>query len=96
MEKCWKTLDYQSLIIEEWDSGFTVFQPDSGSTHYLNKMSVLILKYLENDSLAPLSTVRICNYLVTEFQLQPDTAFSKQVNKTLYRFDELGLVKQIP
>lgn len=95
MEECWKTLNYSSLIIEEWDSEFTVFQPDAGKTHYLNEMSVQILRYIEDNSPAALSTAHICDYLVKKFQLQPNATFPKQVIKTLRRFDELGLVKHI-
>lgn len=95
VEECWKTLNYGSLIIEEWDGEFTVFQPDAGKTHYLNEMSVQILIYIENNAPTALSTADICDYLVKKFQLQTDTAFPKQINKTLRRFDELGLVKQI-
>lgn len=94
MGDCWKTLNYRSLIIEEWDSEFTVFQPDAGKTHYLNEMSVQILLYLETSAPAALSTAAICNYLANKFQIQSDTVFIKQVNKTLHRFDELGLIKQ--
>ena len=94
MGDCWKTLNYRSLIIEEWDSEFTVFQPDAGKTHYLNEMSVQILLHLETSAPAALSTTDICNYLANKFQIQSDTVFLKQVNKTLHRFDELGLIKQ--
>lgn len=94
MGDCWKTLNYRSLIIEEWDSEFTVFQPDAGKTHYLNEMSVQILLHLKTSAPAALSTTDICNYLANKFQIQSDTVFLKQVNKTLHRFDELGLIKQ--
>ena len=62
----WKTLNYRSLIIEEWNSEFTVFQPDAGKTHYLNEMSVQILLYLETSAPAALSTTDICNYLANK------------------------------
>lgn len=94
MEDYWKTLNYQSLIIEEWDGEYTVFQPDAGKTHYLNEMSIQILMYLENRAPRALLTQDICNYLAEKFIIESDTVFLKQVNKTLHRFDELGLIKQ--
>lgn len=94
MEDYWKTLNYQSLIIEEWDDEYTVFQPDAGKTHCLNEMSIRILMYLENRAPRALLTQDICNYLAEKFNIEPDTVFLKQVNKTLHRFDELGLIKQ--
>ena len=95
MEVYWKTLNYHSLIIEEWDGEFTVFQPEAGKTHYLNEMSIQMLMYLENKAPMALPAKDICNYLAEKFQIESDAVFFKQINKTLHRFDELGLIKQI-
>lgn len=95
MEVCWKTLNYHSLIIEEWDGEYTVFQPDAGKTHYLNEMSIHMLIYLENRAPMALPAKDIGNYLAEKFQIEPDAVFLRQINKTLHRFDELGLIKQI-
>lgn len=95
MEYCWKTLNYHYLIIEEWYGEYTVFQPDAGKTHYLNEMSIQMLIYLKNNAPRALSTKNICIYLAEKFQIEPDAVFFKQINKTLHRFDELGLIKHI-
>ena len=95
METCWKTLNYHSLIIEEWDGEFTVFQPEAGKTHYLNEMSIQMLIYLENNAPMALPAKDICHYLAEKYQIESNAIFFMQINKTLHRFDELGLIEQI-
>lgn len=88
----WRRIGLSSLHIEEWEGEYTVFQQDSGKTHFLNQMGIEILAYLDGHSA---STDDICRYLLEQYQMEPDTFFDDQVSKTLYRFEELGLTQQV-
>lgn len=91
----WRSVNFSSLHIEEWNGEYTVFHPESGKTHFLNQMGFQILMDLHRHPLSAISIDEICQSLINQFQLQPDTAFSDQVNKILHRFDELGLIEQV-
>jgi PqqD family protein of HPr-rel-A system len=91
----WRSVNFSSLHIEEWNGEYTVFHPESGKTHFLNQMGFQILVDLHSRPLSAISVDEICQNLMNQFQLQSDTTFSDQVSKTLHRFDELGLIKQV-
>ena len=88
---CWQSVSFSFLQIEEWNEEFTVFQPDSGKTHFLNQMGMQIILSLDR---SPASTDDICKSLAEQFQLTHDHDFFQQVIKTLYRLNELGLVEK--
>jgi PqqD family protein of HPr-rel-A system len=88
----WQSSNYQSLRIEEWNGEFTLFQPDSGKTHFLNQMGLQIILILDQ---SPASEDEVCLFLKEQFQLKPDQNFSRQIIKTLHRFDELGLIEKV-
>ena len=88
----WQSVGFSSLQIEEWDGEFTVFQPDSGKTHFLNQMGLHIISCLDQ---SPASADEVCLFLTERFQLLPDQNFSQQIIKTLHRFDELGLIEKV-
>lgn len=88
----WCSSRFSSLRIENWDGEFTVFQPASGKTHFLNEMGLRILTIL-NQSPATLEIV--CKALSEYFSLQPDKDFTGQIAKTLYRFEALGLITRM-
>ncbi len=88
----WKAVDSSTLLIEEWNSEYTVFQPQAGKTHFCNQMGLLILESLSNG--APISENSICSVLAEQFHQENDSKFSEQVIKTLHRFDELGLIEE--
>ena len=87
----WQSVGFSSLQIEEWDGEFTVFQPESGKTHFLNQMGLHIISCLDS----PASADEICRFLTEQFQLTNDQNFSLQIIKTLNRFDELGLIEKV-
>jgi len=87
----WQPVGFSSLRIEEWNGEFTVFQPDSGKTHFLNEMGMQIITSLHK---SPASADEICRVLAEQFQLMPDQNFSLQIIKTLHRLDELGLIEK--
>jgi len=88
----WQTIDYSSLLVEEWNGEFTVFQRQARKTHFLNQMGLLILQSLGNN--VPISENSICSILAEQFHQKNDSKFSEQVIKTLHRFDELGLIEE--
>lgn len=88
----WQTVDYSSLLTEEWHGEFTVFQLQTGKTHFFNQMSLFILELLGDK---PLTEDTICCTVAEQFQQENDLKFSEQVIKTLHRFDELGLIEQV-
>jgi len=88
----WKPVNFSSLQIEEWDEGVTVFQPDTGKTHFLNDMSLQIILNLNQFSV---TEDELCRTLVEQFQLTDDVNFSQQIIKTLHHFDELGLIEKV-
>lgn len=87
----WQSVEFSFLRIEEWNGEFTVFQPDSGKTHFLNQMGMQIITSLHQ---SPASADDICRVLAERFQLIPDQNFSRQIIKTLHRLDELGLIEK--
>ena len=88
----WQSVSFSSLQIKEWDEEFTVFQPDSGKTHFLNQMGMSIISSLDQ---SPATEAVICQFLMTQFQLAPDQDFSLQINKILNRFNALGLIEKV-
>ena len=91
-EVYWQSVGFSFLQIEEWNEEFTVFQPDSGKTHFLNQMGLKIISFLDGSSA---SVDEVCLFLTEQFQLMPDQSFSQQIIKTLNRFDELGLIEKV-
>lgn len=89
---CWRTTGFSSLRIENWDGEFTVFQPEAGKTHFLNEMGLKILSILDQ---SPATLDSLCRELSEYFTLPPDTHFSAQINRTLQRYEALGLVSRV-
>lgn len=89
---CWCASDFSPLRIENWDGEFTVFQPESGKTHFLNEMGLQILTILDR---SPATLETVCKALSEYFSLQPDKDFPGQIAKTLYRFEVLGLITRV-
>ncbi len=85
----WYSSGFVALRIENWDGEFTVFQPESGKTHFLNEMGLRILTMLDQ---SPATLDIICRNLSEHFSLQSDIHFSAQIVKTLHRFETLGLI----
>jgi PqqD family protein of HPr-rel-A system len=88
---CWRSVSFSFLQIQEWNEEFTVFQPDSGKTHFLNKMGMQILSTLDQ---SPASADDVCILLAEQFQLPQDQNFFQQIIKTLHHLDELGLIEK--
>lgn len=88
---CWQSVSFSSLQIQEWNEEFTVFQPDSGKTHFLNQMGMQILSTLDQ---SPASSDDVCIFLAEQFQLPQDQNFFQQIIKTLHHLDELGLIEK--
>lgn len=88
----WRSVNFSSLLIEEWEGEFTVFQPDSGKTHFLNQMGMLVLLALDK---VPVTSKMLCDILTEQQQLSPDKEFPHHIEKILQRFDTLGLVEKV-
>ena len=89
---CWRSSNFSLLHVENWDGEYTVFQPESGKTHFLNEMGLRILTLLDQTP-APLDT--ICAKLAEAFSIQSDGHFQQQIAATLQRFETLGLIAKI-
>jgi PqqD family protein of HPr-rel-A system len=89
---CWCSSEFSSLRIENWDGEYTVFQPASGKTHFLNEMGLRILTLLDQ---APVTPDAICEKLAEVFSIQADGNFQQQIAATLQRFEALGLIAKI-
>jgi len=89
---CWYIVDFLLLRMESWDGEFTVFQLESGKTHFLNEMGLQILTILDR---SPATLETICKALSEYFSLQPDKDFPGQIAKTLHRFETLGLITRV-
>ena len=87
----WYSNSFSLLRVENWDGEFTVFQPESGKTHFLNEMGLRILSLLDQ---SPTTLEAICKELSVYFTLQIDKDFPEQIVKTLYRFEALGLISK--
>ncbi len=88
----WQAADSSTLLVEEWNGEYTVFQHQAGQTHFLNQMGLLILESLSNGT--AISEDTILSALAEQFHQENDSKFSEQVIKTLHRFDELGLIEE--
>ena len=93
-QKAWRAINYRSLLIREWEDGYTVFQPDSGKTHFLNSMAMRVLEKLDSVSGDNLSEGEIVTDLVTQFGQTTSPEFSVALDNTLSRLDELGLIER--
>ncbi|SFK67366.1 PqqD family protein, HPr-rel-A system [Nitrosomonas aestuarii] len=88
----WQSNNFQTLLIEDWGDEYTVFQPDSGKTHYLNQMSMHILSFLNQHSA---SVFDISSHLGEQFEQNSDKEFQQNIQKILYHLDALGLIKKV-
>lgn len=88
----WKACNFSSLPVENWNGEFTVFQPESGKTHFLNEMGLKILTILDQ---SPASLDTLCQKLSEYFTLQPDVQFPGQIARTLQRYEALGLIARV-
>lgn len=91
----WRSSHYDSLLIEEWEEGFAVFQPDSGRTHFVSPMGMQILADLHYAGTAAVGEMPLCTSLAARLQLEVTSEFCGQVHDILRRFDELGLVEKV-
>ena len=91
----WRSSQYESLLIEEWEDGFAVFQPDSGRTHFLNPLGMQILADLYYVGDPGVGETVLCGNLAARLQLEVTPEFFSQVHDTLCRFDELGLIDKV-
>ncbi len=87
----WHTEHFHTLLIEDWGDEYTVFQPDSGKTHFFNQISIQILIFLSQH---PATIEQICTVLAKQFQQNPDKEFTQNIEKILHHFETLGLVKK--
>ncbi len=88
----WRSVNFLSLQIEEWNGEFTIFQPDSGKTHFLNQMGLQVILNLNQ---VPATEDEIGRILAQQFQQVLDQELSLQINKILHRFDALGLIEKV-
>ncbi|MCW5608530.1 MAG: HPr-rel-A system PqqD family peptide chaperone [Nitrosomonas sp.] len=87
----WLSNNFHSLLIADWEDEYTVFQPDSGKTHFLNRMSMQMLSFLDQH---PASSAEVCSYLSREFERETNQNFQDSIEKILYHFDALGLIRK--
>ena len=92
MNGCWCSSEFSSLQIENWDGEYTVYQPASGKTHFLNEMGLSILTLLDQ---SPNTLDTVCIKLSEVFSVQADDHFQQQIAATLQRFEALGLIAKI-
>ena len=92
-QKSWRTINYRSMLIREWEDGYTVFQPDSGKTHFLNSMAMRVLEKLNSITEDNLSEGEIVADLLTQFSPTTTPEFFAGLDSTLSRLDELGLIE---
>ncbi len=85
----WHATHFHTLHIEDWDGEYTVFQPDSGKTHFFNQMSMQMLIFLDQN---PATTETISAYLAKQSQQNADENFSHHIEKILYHLEALGLI----
>jgi PqqD family protein of HPr-rel-A system len=88
----WHIACFSSLQIENWDGEYTVYQPASGKTHFLNEMGLSILTLLDQ---SPNTLDTVCIKLSEVFSVQADGHFQQQIAATLQRFEALGLIAKI-
>jgi len=91
----WRVTNFPSLLIEEWEDGFTVFQPDSGKTHFLNSVAMRFLQTLHSAPDGMLAEDVIGAYLMTLCKSDGSPAFESEAEATLAQLDELGLIEPL-
>lgn len=92
MEFIWRVNYFSALRVESLEGEFIVFQREAGKTHFLNEMGLKILSILDQ---SPATLDSLCRELSEYFTLPPDTHFSAQINRTLQRYEALGLVSRM-
>ena len=90
----WRAKNFQSLLIEEWEDGFTVFQPDSGQTHFLAPAAMDVLAKLHDAREETLAEELIRTYLADGFSETSGSSLPVVVQATLDQLNELGLIEK--
>lgn len=91
-ERCWRSPPKSAIRWVEWDGEFVAFHRKSGSTHFLNASSKLLIE----DTLSEPKSVR---GVADEFAVLPNSVDERShledVSDMLMRFDELGLIRRL-
>lgn len=77
---------------EQWDDIHIVFQHAAGKTHFLNAVSHLLLQRL---GASPQDSQTAANDIAQELGFDADAEFVDQIEKTLTRLEQLGLISKI-
>jgi PqqD family protein of HPr-rel-A system len=91
----WRAINFPSLLIEEWEDGFTVFQPDSAKTHFLNPVAMRVLQALHSAPDNVLAEDVIGAELLSLFESDGSPSFLAEAEATLAQLDKLGLIEPL-
>lgn len=88
-ESAWRLESGAPLLWVECGGEHIIFHPGSGETHYLNDLSALVLRCMEE---GPVTESELYERLVELLGERP--LLTSQLSSLLGRFDQLGIVEQ--
>jgi PqqD family protein of HPr-rel-A system len=89
----WRLTSESGLRWRHWGDRSLVFNPASGDTHLVDLTARTGLACLEA---GPKSGEEICQQMLAELELEPETDLRPYVAKLLGHFREVGLVEKAP
>jgi PqqD family protein of HPr-rel-A system len=90
-ERLWRLPPNANFNWTQCGEEHIVFHPASGETHYLNDLSALTLRFLEDGP----STAAGLHQRISDFlDIDAEMALKQQIDALLVRFDQLGIVEQ--
>lgn len=90
MNTKWRTQLKRDRVHREWDGEAVVYDPLSGSTHYLDSISVAVLDRLRAE---PASAEEVTRALCTEFDADSEIDVLAAVRETLANLRQMDLIR---
>jgi PqqD family protein of HPr-rel-A system len=88
----WYVPDNNPILLEEWDNEAVVYNPNSGETHQLDRLSVDVLKLIKTQ---PVSLDTLTESIRTLYQVEDNYGLEPQLEGLILQFDTLGLIEPL-
>lgn len=85
----WKVAGEAPLPFRDWDGEFTVFNPCSGHTHFLDFVAGTVLQLLAD---GPRDEAELARLMADRLELPADAALQESLRRLLEQLDEQGLI----
>ena len=80
-------------LIVQWERDNSVFNRDTGETHLLGELAVLLLQCLSD---TPRGLAWVSEYSAQECEIENNEAWQRKIANTLGALEDLELIQRLP